>query len=299
MGGACGPDEKAGTAPDIIENAGDLLKGYDVLFCDVWGVVHNGVRAFGDACQALIQFRKRGGTVVLVSNAPVPGEGVAALAASLGVPRAAWDGIVTSGTIAIEHIGQQNYQRIYAIGPQLRDRAFFDRVNLPQTDIETAQALVCTGLNDEFSETAESYRELLEAALQRSLPFVCANPDIVVDVGGTLRLCAGAIAELYEQMGGDVFWAGKPHASTYDSALLLAADLRRNNVFRSQVLAIGDSLRTDIAGANAAGIDALFIATGIHRDDVTTQGGLAAERVAKLFHSSGAQALGAMPALRW
>lgn len=291
--------QPAGTPPPVLDHAGELLARYDVIFCDVWGVVHDGHTAFAEACNALIRFRRQGGTVILVSNAPVPGDRVAAMLDSRAVPRAAWDKIVSSGDLVIEDLRAHGYTRVYAIGPRDRDAALFSRLTAELVPLEEAEAIVCSGLNDDRRETAEDYRGILEAALARRLPFVCANPDLVVDVGGTLLLCAGSIAEIYERMGGEVFWAGKPHAPAYDAAKRHAEDRRGAPVERGRILVIGDAVRTDIAGAARAGLDALFIASGIHRADLMPDGKIVPERLARLFGDDAPPAVAAMPVLRW
>ena len=243
--------------PPILAHAGELLSGYDVMFCDVWGVLHDGHRAFAPACDALLQFRARGGTVILVSNAPVPGERVAAMLDARGVPREAYDGIVASGEIALRHIAEKGYRRIYCIGPGERDAATFSRLTAERVAASMRPTPSCARASTTtVNETADDYRPLLEQARARDLPFVCANPDLVVDVGGKQYLCAGAIADLYERMDGAVFWAGKPHANAYEAARAAAERVRGAPVPRARIIAVGDSLRTDLKGAEAAGIDA-------------------------------------------
>jgi HAD superfamily hydrolase (TIGR01459 family) len=270
-----------------------------VLFCDVWGVLHDGHRPLEDACDALLRFRRDGGTVILVSNAPVPGERVAAMLDARSVPRAAWDDIVASGEIALRHIAEKGYTRLFCIGPTDRDAATFEQLSARPTPLEEAEAILCTGLNDDTTETPEDYRDMLRRARARRLPFVCANPDLVVDVGGRQYICAGAIADLYERMDGEVFWAGKPHANAYDAARAAAEAVRGASVDRRRILAIGDSLRTDLKGAEAAGIDAIFIASGIHRDETMGSGDLSPEKIAILFTPPAPRALAVLGKLRW
>jgi len=284
--------------PAIVESCGPLLARYDVLLCDVWGVVHDGHRAFDDANAALSSFRAGGGTVILVSNAPMPAANVARVLDEKGVDRGAWDAIVSSGNLALDHVRSQGWQRIHCIGPAARDRALFEALPGDGVDLSEAEAIVCTGLLDDRRETAEDYRKRLEVARMRELPFVCANPDLVVHVGLDLLPCAGAIGALYESMGGEVVWAGKPFPIAYERALDEACRIRRQSIDRGRVLAIGDSIRTDLAAAAGAGVDALFIVTGIHRDECVVGGKLSEEGLAALFQGDGPGAIAAAMALK-
>ena len=296
------PEKNITTAtkgPPILDHAGSLLSNYDVLFCDVWGVVHDGHVAFKEATAALTQFRDSGGTVILVSNAPVPQARVAAMLDSRKVSRGAWDAIVSSGDIALTHIKKQGYARLFGIGPLDRDAAFFEAASAKFVALEAAEAIVCTGLNDDLNETAENYRGLLEQAREQNLPFVCANPDLVVDVGGRHYWCAGAIADLYAHMGGDVYWAGKPHISAYGTAHATAEKLRGAAVGRNRILAIGDAIRTDLAAAHNFRVDAIFVASGIHRDQAMENGQLCRDKLDRLFPPGTPSALAAMTGLRW
>lgn len=286
------------THPDILTHAGPLLERYKVLFCDVWGVVHNGAVPHDAACAALITFRKAGGTVILVSNAPVPKAQVQAMLDRVRVPDGIADDIVSSGDIALAHIADAGYRQVYYIGPVDRDAAFFSRSPAQSVALSEADAIVCTGLNDDRNETADDYRDLLNNALKRNLPFVCANPDLVVDVGGTRFYCAGAIGDLYEQMGGTVYWAGKPHASAYDTAMTRARGVRSAPINTADVLVIGDAVRTDIEGARRSGFDALFIAGGIHRD-IVADGQIDPDKLVDLFDDGAPPALAAMVELAW
>lgn len=287
------------SSPPVVEHLGPLLDGYDVLLCDIWGVVHDGQRAFPAANEALTRFRERGGTVILVSNAPSPSDALVDILDEKAVWRSVYDGIVSSGDLALQHIREKGYSRVHHIGRQGRDGAFFRALGAPSTPIEEADAIACTGLVHERREQAESYRPLLERALPRKVPFVCANPDLHVHVGEDLLPCAGAIAAIYEEMGGPVFWAGKPHPVAYDSALRRAGELRGAPVPKNRVLAIGDSVRTDLAAAKNAGVDALFVASGIHRDELISDGVIGLEALARLFSENGTRAVAATAALRW
>lgn len=285
--------------PPIIGGAGALLQNYDVLFCDVWGVVHNGIRAYPGATDALIRFRQRGGTVILVTNAPVPRPRVEAMLEARHVPPTTYDDIVSSGGIALTHMAEKGYGAVHYIGPRERDAAFFEQATARDVPVEAAEAVVCTGLADDINETVEDYTGLLEAARARALPFVCANPDLVVEVGGRLYLCAGALADVYARLGGEVYWAGKPHATAYEAATRAAQRIRGQDIAPEKVLIIGDAVRTDIAGAAGAGLDALFIAGGIHRNDTMTGDAIDGEKLARLFPPDAPRALAAMAHLVW
>lgn len=240
-----------------------LSPDYDVVLSDVWGVVHNGVTAYPAACDALTRFREKGGAVVLITNSPRPNEGVAGQMAQLGATRSSYDAIVSSGDVTRREIARRPGQNPLHIGPD-RDLPMFDGFDLTLTDVEHADYVVCSGLYHEDTETPDDYLPLLQAMARRKLFMVCANPDVVVERGETLLYCAGAIADLYARMGGEVLYAGKPYAPIYDLALGLAEQARGQKADRKRVLAIGDSVRTDFAGAARYGIDCLFVTAGIH-----------------------------------
>jgi HAD superfamily hydrolase (TIGR01459 family) len=234
-----------------------------VVLSDVWGVVHNGVAAFPEACDALTRFRDKGGTVVLITNAPRPNGVVASQVAQFGAPRSIYDAIVSSGDVTRSEIEKRPGQTILHVGPK-RDLAIFEGLDVRFAPVESADYVICSGLFHEDTETPEDYRPLLEKMRARSLFMVCGNPDVVVERGETLLYCAGAIADLYAKQGGDVLYAGKPYAPIYDLALQLAERARGKKVDKKRVLAIGDSVRTDFSGAASYGIDCLFVTAGIH-----------------------------------
>ena len=286
--------------PPIIAAAGDLLSRYDAVFCDVWGVMHNGRQAYAEAGAALARFRAEGGTVILVSNAPIPASGVERVLEKTGVRRDAWDAIVSSGDIALRHIAEKGYRRMHWVGPSERDYALYVRLPQPSAPLGQAEAIVCTGLKDDRNETVADYHALIEEGVARAVPFVCANPDLVVDVGAVQLLCAGSIAAEYERLGGEVFWAGKPHPAAYAAALQQAAELRGAQPDLTRILAIGDAVRTDLAAAQGLGVDAIFIAAGIHKDEVVAGGAIDPARLAALFAPPGTPpAVAAMTHLVW
>ncbi len=282
----------------IISAAGPVLSAYDVVLCDVWGVVHDGNIAITESCNALTRFRAAGGTVVLVSNAPVPPDAVSHILDDKGVPRSAWDRIVSSGGLALDHIRSSGYRRVHRIGPLRRDAAFFDALP-PDVPLTEADVIACSGPFNDRTETGESYRERLRAPAAAGVPMVCANPDLVVHVGNDLLPCAGALGIVYEDLGGSVFWAGKPHAIAYATALIHAAELRGAETPKARILAIGDAVRTDLAAAANAGVDALFVAGGIHRDAVIEAGRIVPQRLQAEFESGGYGAKYAALGLMW
>ncbi len=249
----------------FIESFEPLAREYDVLLCDVWGVIHNGLAAFPAACDALLRFRDRGGTAILITNAPRAGEAVARILDRLGVPRDAYAAITSSGDVTRGIVASRMPQAVFHLGPE-RDLSIFTGLDVTFAKLETADYVVCSGLFDDTTETPDSYRGMLAAMRARSLFMVCANPDIVVERGDALVYCAGALADAYAALGGEVLYCGKPHAPIYDVALQKAAALRGVAPARRRVLAIGDSVRTDLKGAAAFGLDYMFVTSGLHAE---------------------------------
>jgi HAD superfamily hydrolase (TIGR01459 family) len=249
--------------PALVPGLGAIAEAYDAAFCDIWGVVHNGHAVFPGAAEALTAFREGGGVVVLVSNAPRPSETVVPQLDRLGFPRSAWDAIVTSGDVTRVHVAAQAGKALFHLGPE-RDRPLFQGYEPRFVEPEQAEVVVCTGLFDDTTETPATYATMLADLKARDVPMICANPDLVVERGGVMIYCAGAIADAYERLGGPVVFCGKPHKPIYDAALSVAESLLKRRIDTKRVLAIGDSVRTDLAGAAALGCGALFIAGGIH-----------------------------------
>jgi HAD superfamily hydrolase (TIGR01459 family) len=251
----------------FVERLRDVTDGVDVLLSDIWGVVHNGLEAFPEACEALHSHRSRGGTVILITNAPRPADSVQRQLRKLRVADETYDAIVTSGDLTRHYVAAHPGRRVFWLGPE-RDSSIYRGLDAVLSPLEQADYLVCTGLLDDETETAEDYRPMMMQARERNLPFICANPDIVVERGDRLIYCAGAIAELYREIGGEVIFYGKPHRPIYERAMELAAEQRRGEpVSRERVLAIGDSVRTDLAGAHGFGLDCLFVTRGIHSEE--------------------------------
>ena len=251
------------TTLKFAERLRDLVGGVEVLLSDIWGVVHNGLVAFPEACQALRNFRAQGGTVILITNAPRPADSVQRQLRKLDVADETYDAIVSSGDLTRNFVAGHPGQKMFWIGPE-RDSSIYRGLDVGLVPLEQANYIVCTGLFDDETESAENYRAMMLEARERRLTLVCANPDIVVERGDRLIYCAGAIAELYLELGGEVIFYGKPHRPIYERAMALAAERRGQAVPLSRVLAIGDSVRTDLTGAHGFGIDCLFVTRGIH-----------------------------------
>jgi HAD superfamily hydrolase (TIGR01459 family) len=254
------------TALRFAERLRDVVGGAEVLLSDIWGVVHNGLAAFPDACQALHSFRQQGGTVILITNAPRPADSVQRQLRKLKVADEIYDAIVSSGDLTRHFVADHPGQKMFWIGPE-RDSSIYRGLDPVLAPLEQADYIVCTGLFDDETESAENYRAMLLQARERRLTLICANPDIVVERGDRLIYCAGAVAELYLELGGEVIFYGKPHRPIYERAIALAAERRGRAVELKDVLAIGDSVRTDLAGAQSFGIDCLFITRGIHSEE--------------------------------
>jgi len=250
----------------FVERLRDLVAGVDVVLSDIWGVVHNGLVAFPEACEALHAFRQQGGTVILITNAPRPADSVQRQLRKLSVADDIYDAIVSSGDLTRHFVADHPGRKMFWIGPE-RNGSIHRGLNPVLAPLEQADYIICTGLFDDETESAEDYRTMLLQALDRKLPLICANPDIVVERGDRLIYCAGAIAELYRELGGEAIFYGKPHRPIYERALALAGERQGHAIELNRVLAIGDSVRTDLAGAHGFGIDCLFVTRGIHAED--------------------------------
>jgi HAD superfamily hydrolase (TIGR01459 family) len=289
----------------LIAGLSAIAPRYDVVLSDIWGVVHNGRESFAAATHALAAFRRGGGAVVLITNAPRPNGPIRAQLDQLKVPREAYDSIVTSGDVTIGLIAARGAAPVHHIGPP-RDLSLFEAAasSSPQARprlvaLDGAEYVLCTGLFDDEREVPGDYDATLQTMLARRLTLVCANPDLVVQRGDKLIYCAGAIAQRYEEMGGPAIYAGKPHAPIYAQALDLAGAMRRAPVDKTRVLAIGDAMHTDVAGAVRLGIDILFVSAGIHREDIHGSGQLAATALEQFWASHDLRPTAAIGDLLW
>ena len=253
-------------SPPRVAGLATFAGRYDVLLCDVWGVVHDGVAAFPAACDALLRWRAGGGRVMLLTNAPRPSGPIHEQLARLGVPREAYDELLTSGDVTREILAARPERRLVHVGPE-RDLPLY--AGLPHTLVadDEAEAVVVTGLTDDTCETPDDYRERLASLAARRLPLICANPDIVVERGAQRVWCAGALARVYEEFGGEVTLVGKPYPAVYEEARLRLSALYGKPFDRLRVMAIGDGLATDVRGAHGQKIDMLFVTGGIHAAD--------------------------------
>jgi HAD superfamily hydrolase (TIGR01459 family) len=287
------------SSPRLIHGFREIAPAYDLVFCDIWGVIHNGRSLFPGVADALIAFRKQGGTAVLVSNAPRPAASVVPQLDGLGLPRQCWDAIVTSGDVTRSHIAAVANKKVFHLGPE-RDLPLYGGLDITFADADTAEVVVCTGLFDDTTETPQSYAPMLQAFLERQVPMICANPDLVVDRGGIIIYCAGAIAEAYREIGGEAVICGKPFRPIYDAAFEIAASKRGSPVTANRTLAIGDSVRNDLAGAAAIGCGALFISGGIHALEAGHgDGEIDSEALAAFLRDKGVVPDAVMPRLIW
>lgn len=272
---------------------------YTTLFCDVWGVVHNGVACFPAAVEALKRYRaERGATVVLVTNSPRRHRQVTEQLRDLGVEDAAYDAVVTSGDVTREHLLSVGLERVFHIG-LARDEALYEGTGMRLVPAEEAEIVVATGLFDDETETPDDYHDLLAGFAARRLPFVSANPDIVVERGTRMVWCAGALAKLYESFGGEVVQAGKPYPPIYAAARARAATLTGTRPDDGSILAVGDGLPTDVRGGCNEGLDVLFVTGGIHAADFGPHDAPDPKAVATRLERDSLKAVAAVTALRW
>ncbi|MGE3249597.1 MAG: TIGR01459 family HAD-type hydrolase [Hyphomonadaceae bacterium] len=280
----------------IIDSLDDIADRYDALFCDVWGVVHNGRAPFAPAVAALQRFREKGGRVLLLTNVPKPRDPIPGHLDRIGVARDAWDAIVTSGDAIRAELAKRAPGPMLKIGPP-HDAILWDGLGLAQSELADAKFIAISGLNRDGEETPEDYLPLLREARTRDMELLCANPDLVVRFGDKLYPCAGAIALEYEKLGGRVVMAGKPFQPIYDLAFEELNRIAGRAIAHDRILAIGDSAATDVKGANGAGLDCLFVADGIHGAALMTGGVLDPTKADVALAKEGVRADYAMPGL--
>lgn len=280
----------------IIPSLDAIADRYDAVLCDVWGVLHNGRRAYPAACAALQRLRAAGKHVVLITNVPKPRGPIPGQLDHAGVPRDAWDAIVTSGDAIRAELAQRAPGPMYKIGPDDYDRTLWEGLGLATAPLDAAKFVAISGLNRD-DETPEDYTDVLKEARSHDLDLICANPDIIVQHGDRMIWCAGAIARDYEAIGGKVIMAGKPFAPIYELAYRELEAIAGKHIDKSRILAIGDGVPTDVAGATAQGLDCLFIASGMHGEALWTDGQIDAAKVDGALKQEGVRAAYAMSAL--
>lgn len=274
-----------------------LAPRYDAVFCDIWGVIHNGIEPYSTAVDALVRYRAAGGKIILISNAARPAPNVIDMMLAMGVPSSAFDRVVTSGDVTRHLLRAYAGKIIHHIGPP-SDNPMLEGLDIEKGPAEKAAAVVVTGLNDP-NETPDDYEDRLNTWQALGLPLVCANPDLVVEVGTRMVYCPGALADVYEARGGKVEQAGKPFAAIYDEAYAMLSGLLDGTPDKGRILAIGDAVRTDAMGAAAFGIDFLFITGSLHAGELDAFGSADVDGIADLIAPSGAHLVAAMPRLRW
>ncbi len=281
----------------LLSGLSELASQHDALICDVWGVVHDGHHAHREACDALRRFRETRGPVVLLTNAPRVPAAVAEQCAGFGVPADCYDAIVSSGGATRAEIVRRasgHHLPLYYIGTA-RDVSIYQGLDVSLASLEEAEVILCAGLRDDDSEAPADYGPELAKLAARGLPMLCANPDLVVHRGTRLYWCAGALAREYAELGGPVTYYGKPHGPVYDMARAEIAALRRG-MPAERPLAIGDGMPTDIKGANGQGLAALFIADGIHGEEIEPY---TEAHLDELLARNGVHAAAALRALTW
>jgi len=276
----------------------ELSERFKVWLCDIWGVVHNGEQAHPTACDALEKHRENGGAVVLITNAPRPSHAIVDQLDGLNVARNCYDAIVSSGDVTRELVTAHSGGKVFFLGPE-RDAPLRQGLPVEWSTMQEADAVLCTGLYDDHNELPEQYDETLREMLGKNLTMICANPDIVVQFGNKLIPCAGALAKNYADMGGKVEMAGKPYAPIYKVSIARANEVAGLEIERSQVLALGDGMKTDITGARDNNLAVAFITGGIHDEEIGTNG--STQEMANIARNAveGVNVAGAMRKLEW
>lgn len=286
----------------IIEGVSTLAPRYDAMILDLWGLIHDGVAPYPGVPECLDHLRGSGTRILLLSNAPRPSDKVVERLREMGLHDDRYERVITSGDITRDALTRRYDDwhaalgnRCLHIGPE-RDWGLVEGLEFELVDhVDSADFLLNTGLFDDEAEGLADYADRLEKAAERNLPMVCANPDLTVMRGEKMVLCAGSLAKAYEELGGDVRYHGKPHMRPYEFCFEVLGDIPKE-----RVLAAGDSLRTDIAGANAAGIDGMFVMGGLHANEFDANGGKSpAEVLAAMVESSGHRPIAAVQRFNW
>ncbi len=278
----------------ILYGVADISQNRKAWLCDVWGVLHDGLRAFPSAIEACRSFRRRGGEIILISNSPRTSAAVLDHLHSVGVPNDCFTQLVTSGDVTRNFVEAYSSEPLFHLGPE-RDRCLFDGLNVQFAAAEKAAAAVCTGFFDEDNEVAEDYDGMLSEFAARGVPMICANPDLVVERGSKLVPCSGLLAERYAALGQTVIQAGKPYRPIYEAAMRKLT----KPLPPSELLAIGDGVDTDIKGASGQGIDSIYIASRVNMGDAAEAAKLSQPMLGRLFAERPFRPAAAMAQLRW
>lgn len=287
--------------PTPITGLSEVAPGYGALLCDAWGVIHNGKRLFPGVAEALVRFREAHGPVIILTNAPRLSDIIPEQLDKLGLPRAAYDAVVTSGDATLAEVRARSEAPFFRLGPD-KDDTVFEAAGVAFVEADDAEFILCTGLFDDLSETPDDYRDMLSGLAAKNLPMICANPDKVVKYGDRLIYCAGALGDLYEELGGEVILGGKPHAPIYRLAREKLAELadQSNSPSPLPPLAIGDGFQTDILGANNQDIEVIYVADGIYSAESRGEdGALDPAKVDQLLSQYGVHAAYVMEGLTW
>ena len=282
-----------------ISGFSEIIARYDAVISDVWGVLHNGEVATPGAQEALAETRRQGRPVILLTNAPRPPDSIRAQLHGFGIGDAAFDAIVSSGGVTRDLLREEGDAPFFHLGPA-RDIALYEGLRVRPAPFDDASFILCTGPFNDETDAPEDYLPMLERALARELRLFCANPDLVVERGTRILPCAGGIADLYERIGGEVIWVGKPRPLVYEVARDHIARLRGTAVDPARILCIGDAFRTDIAGANAGGHDCVMTLAGIHAHQIGLHGRTYDRaRLAALAEETGQRPTMCMVSLSW
>ena len=257
----------------VIKQLKDISKNYNVLFCDIWGCIHNGKEAYQNALKALVDFKRNNGFVMLLTNAPRPKNAVKAHLSTFGISEKHFNDITTSGDAAQNSMLSGDVgTKVFHLGPK-RDVSFFNDIppdrkltnKINVVELRHAEGIVCTGLFDDRTETPENYKDLIKYSIKKNLKLLCVNPDIFVDVGDLRVWCAGGIAAAFSKAGGISIYCGKPHKEIYK---LAHQKLEMHNIKSPKILCVGDGIHTDILGGKNEMLDTLFVCGGLSKDEV-------------------------------
>ena len=254
------------------EGLSSIVDNYQLFYVDLWGVVHNGVTLHNEAIKALKEISKKKKDYILLTNAPRPNYSVKSFLKKLGMDKEIRDHVFTSGEAALNYLKKNLLNKIFFhVGPPRDFDLFKDFEKMKSNNLENSNYILCTGLFDEHDEDLAYYKNLFEKNIEKKM--ICTNPDLIVDRGNIREFCAGSVAMVFEKMGGEVIYFGKPYPEVYNQSI---------DNKNKKILSIGDNLNTDIKGANLLNYDSLLISNGIHKSEIMEKG---VEKVAKSYEA--------------